>query len=61
MAYLLQGGVDRLPTGSDFLSVMRGHGGVSLREGVNRLSEVHHCAFYTKGRGTVVVPSDRFW
>ena len=42
-------GVDWLPTGSDFLSVMRGHEGMSLREVVKWLSEVHRCALLSEG------------
>ena len=42
-------GEDRLPTGSDFLSVMRGHEGLSLREVVKWLSEVHRCALLSEG------------
>ena len=42
-------GEDRLPTGSDFLSVMRGHVGLSLREVVKWLSEVHRCALLSEG------------
>ena len=51
---MLQRGVDRLPTGSDFLSVIRGHDGVSLREVVKRSSEVHHCALLSEGIMNVV-------
>ena len=40
---------DRLPTGSDFLSVMRGHEGMSLREEVKWLSEVNRCALLSEG------------
>ena len=46
--------MDRLPTGSDFLGVIRGHDGVSLRECVKRSSEVHHCALLSVGTGNVV-------
>ena len=46
--------MDRLHTGSDFLSVIRGHDGVSLREVVKRSSEVHHCALLSEGIGNVV-------
>ena len=42
-------GEDRLPTGSDFLSVMRGHEALSLREVVKWLSEVHRCALLSEG------------
>ena len=42
-------GEDRLPTGSDSLSVMRGHEGLSLREVVKWLSEVHRCALLSEG------------
>ena len=47
--------MDRLPSiGSDFLSVIRGHDGVSLRGVVKRSSEVHRCALLSEGTGKVV-------
>ena len=52
--YILQRGVDRLPTGSGFLSVIRGHDGVSLREVVKRSSEVHHCVLLSEWIRNVV-------
>ena len=59
VTYLLQGGMHRLPTGSDFLSVIRGHDGVSLRAFVKRSSEVHRRALLSEGTGIFFVPSYR--
>ena len=46
--------MDRLPTGSDFLSVIRSHDGVSLRAFVKRSSEVHRRALLSEGTGKIV-------
>ena len=50
-----------LPTGSDFLSVMRGHGGVSLREVVKRSLEVARSALLSEGTGNLVCSIMSWW
>ena len=50
-----------LPARSDFLVVMRGHGGVTLRGIVKRSLEVHRWALLSDGTGNVVCSTMSWW
>ena len=53
--------MELLPTGSDFLVVIRGHGEVSLREVVKRSLEAHRCSLLSEGTGNVVCSIMSWW
>ena len=53
--------MELLPTGSDFLVVIRCHGDVSSRDVVKRSLEVHRCALLFDGTGNVVRSIMSLW